>query len=176
MLFFCKHSHNYQSMQVDALTKHPEVVTAHQVHMDKLHQCAAYLKENKTCFYTTQTNGAWVTIQYKRWKSRSLTESAYLCPCFANIVSTITVAIELSMKERKRFLWRVILWQLRLLMVIRKEDTLDFYFWITDLSIRSQQAPLRHRPHLPSQNRSRHHAKNCIRNGRMFMHRCILLQ
>lgn len=41
-------------MQVDALTKHPEVVTAHKVHMDELHQCAAYLQENKIkCVFTS---------------------------------------------------------------------------------------------------------------------------
>ena len=35
MLFFCKHRHNNQSVQVDAFAKHPEVVAAQQIQVDE---------------------------------------------------------------------------------------------------------------------------------------------
>lgn len=45
-----------------------------------------------------------------------LTESIALYPCFwPTMVSQTTVMTELSTKDMKRFLWRVIRWQLRLL-------------------------------------------------------------
>lgn len=47
MLFFCKHCHNYQSVQVDALTKHPEVVAAHYVHLNECEKFTAVLEAQK---------------------------------------------------------------------------------------------------------------------------------
>lgn len=48
--------------------------------------------------------------------TEDLTESMALCSCFClTMVSQTTVMTELSTKDMKRFLWRVIRWQLRLL-------------------------------------------------------------
>lgn len=43
MLFFCKHRHNNQSVQVDAFAKHPEVVAAQQIQVDEHEQLTACL-------------------------------------------------------------------------------------------------------------------------------------
>lgn len=52
----------------------------------------------------------------------ALTESLYVCPCFfTTVVSQTTVMTEFSTNERKRFLWSVILWQLRLLRAAEEE-------------------------------------------------------
>lgn len=56
MLFFCKNRHNNQSVQVDTLTKHPEVVAAQQIQMDEHEQLTARLdggKEKKKKQYET---------------------------------------------------------------------------------------------------------------------------
>lgn len=45
MLLLCEHSHNNQSVQVDSLAKHPEVVAAHQIEMNKHTDLAACLEE-----------------------------------------------------------------------------------------------------------------------------------
>lgn len=47
MLFFCKHCYNDQSVQVDALTKHPKVVTAHYIHLDECKKLAGALEGHK---------------------------------------------------------------------------------------------------------------------------------
>lgn len=44
MLFLGKHSHHDERVQVNSLTKHPEVVTPEQVEMDKLRNFTAGLK------------------------------------------------------------------------------------------------------------------------------------
>lgn len=44
MLLFCKHCHHNQSVQVDALAKHPEVVAAQQIQVDEHDQLAASLE------------------------------------------------------------------------------------------------------------------------------------
>lgn len=48
MLLFCKHCHNNQSVQVDALAEHPEVVAAQQIEVDEHDQLTAYLEEKET--------------------------------------------------------------------------------------------------------------------------------
>lgn len=47
MLFFRKHCHNNQRVQVDALAEHPEVVTAQQIQVDEHEQLAAHLDGKK---------------------------------------------------------------------------------------------------------------------------------
>lgn len=47
VLLFCEHSHDDQRVQVDPLTKHPEVVTAQQVQVDERQQLAARLDGKK---------------------------------------------------------------------------------------------------------------------------------
>lgn len=47
MLFFCKHCHNDQGVQVDALTKHPKVVAAHYIHLDERKKLAGALEGHK---------------------------------------------------------------------------------------------------------------------------------
>lgn len=45
MLFLCKHCHYNQCVQVNALTQHPEVVTAQQIQIDERQQLTAFLEE-----------------------------------------------------------------------------------------------------------------------------------
>lgn len=108
MLFFCKHGHDDESVQVDSFAQHPEVVTAHQIHVDEHDDLTAHLEGKKNnlsislCSFSLTVSDA----------VKSLTESLSMYPCF---FSHTTVMTEFSTKEKKRFLWSVILWQLRLL-------------------------------------------------------------
>lgn len=110
VLLLRKHSHDDERVQVDALAQHPEVVAAHQVHVDEHDDLTARLegrKKNKknlsTSLHVTGTRGR---------ELKALTDSLTMDPCF---FSHTTVMTEFSTKEKKRFLWSVIRWQLRLL-------------------------------------------------------------
>ena len=46
-LLLCEHSHHDKSVQVNAFTEHPKVVTAHQVKMDELGHFTTNLRGKK---------------------------------------------------------------------------------------------------------------------------------
>lgn len=47
VLLLSEHCHHDESVQIDPLTKHPKVVTAKQVEVDKLGHFTAYLEKHK---------------------------------------------------------------------------------------------------------------------------------
>lgn len=44
MLLLCKHSHHDESVQVDAFTKHPEIIAAQHVHVEEVQHLTANLQ------------------------------------------------------------------------------------------------------------------------------------
>lgn len=52
MLLLGKHSHHNERVQIDALTKHPEVVTAQHVHVEEMQHLTAHLQEAQQTFKT----------------------------------------------------------------------------------------------------------------------------
>jgi len=109
ILFFRKHRHHDESVQVDALAQHPEVVAAQQVQVDEHEQLAAGLGERERDAGDFTDDGDF--FERPTFSSGgSLTESLYVCPSFfTTVVSQTTVVTEFSANERKRFLWSVIL-------------------------------------------------------------------
>lgn len=64
MLFFCKHRHNNESVQVDSFTEHPEVVAAQQIQVDEHEQFAGRLEGKSNMFLLTvkMPNDTWFSV------------------------------------------------------------------------------------------------------------------
>lgn len=136
MLFLSKHCHHNEGVQVDPFTQHPEVVTAHEIMVDEHGHFTAHLGEKTLICVSASTTmltflmhipGHIVHDTKAHYSICTLTGLACVTSwLFATQVKKMMVITEYSTKEKKRFLCRVILWQLKLLSGKKQQTILDW--------------------------------------------------